>query len=124
MSLRQVSASGHSPGCRSSFMNSKLYVRNLWFETTEADLQALFAQAGTVQSINIIRDRDTGRARGFAFVEMTNEGDAQKAIEQFNEQSFGGRNLTVNVAKPQAVQNGGGARAARPPPRRAGRERT
>ncbi len=88
-------------------MNSKLYVRNLWFETTEADLQALFAQAGTVQSINIIRDRDTGLAREFAFVEMTNEADAQKAIEQFNEQSFGGRNLTVNVAKPQAVRTGG-----------------
>src|SRR2546428_8868162 len=113
MSLRQVSASGHSPGCRSPFMNSKLYVRNLWFETTEADLQALFGQAGTVQAINIIRDRDTGRARGFAFVEMTNEADAQKAIEQFNEQSFGGRDLTVNVAKPQGVRTGGYAGGAR-----------
>ena len=94
-------------------MNSKLYVRNLWFETTEADLQALFAQAGTVQAINIIRDRDTGRARGFAFVEMTNEADAHKAIEQFNEQSFGGRDLTVNVAKPQGVRTGGYAGGAR-----------
>lgn len=88
-------------------MNSKLYVGNLSFDTTEDDLQALFAQAGTVQAINIIRDKDTGRARGFAFVEMTNEADAQNAIEQFNEQSFGGRNLTVNVAKPQAVRTGG-----------------
>lgn len=88
-------------------MNSKLYVGNLSFETTEADLQALFAQAGTVQTINIIRDRDTGRARGFAFVEMTSDEDAQNAIDQFNEQSFGGRNLTVNVAKPQGARNGG-----------------
>jgi RNA recognition motif-containing protein len=88
-------------------MSSKLYVGNLSFETTEADLQALFAQAGTVQAINIIRDKDTGRARGFAFVEMTDDADAQNAIEQFNEQSFGGRNLTVNVAKPQGVRTGG-----------------
>jgi cold-inducible RNA-binding protein len=88
-------------------MNSKLYVGNLSFETNEAELQTLFAQAGTVQAINIIRDRETGRARGFAFVEMTNEADAQTAIDQFNEQPFGGRNLTVNLAKPQAVRTGG-----------------
>ena len=88
-------------------MSSKLYVGNLSFETTEGELQTLFAQAGTVESINIIRDRDTGRARGFAFVEMSTEADAQNAIEQFNEQSFGGRNLTVNVAKPQAARTGG-----------------
>ena len=88
-------------------MNSKLYVGNLSFETTEADLQALFAQAGAVQAINIIRDRDTGRARGFAFVEMTNDADAQNAIDQFNERPFGGRNLTVNVAKPQEMRSGG-----------------
>ena len=94
-------------------MNSKLYVGNLSFDTTEADLQTLFAQAGTVQAISIIRDRDTGRARGFAFVEMTNEADAQTAIEQFNEQSFGGRNLTVNVAKPQGVRTGGYAGGSR-----------
>jgi RNA recognition motif-containing protein len=88
-------------------MNSKLYVGNLSFETTEAELQALFAQAGTVQAINIIRDRETGRTRGFAFVEMINEADAQSAIDRFDEQSFGGRNLTVNFAKPQAVRTGG-----------------
>src|SRR3989442_14990258 len=107
MSLRKISASCISRYAGSPFMNSKLYVGNLPFETPEADLQALFAQAGTVQAINIIRDRDTGRARGFAFVEMTNDADAQNAIDQFNEQSFGGRNLTVNVAKPQGVRAGG-----------------
>lgn len=88
-------------------MNSKLYVGNLSFETTETDLQALFAQAGTVETVNIIRDKDTGRARGFGFVEMTTEADAQNAIDQFNEQPFGGRNLKVNIAKPQVVRSAG-----------------
>jgi RNA recognition motif-containing protein len=88
-------------------MNSKLYVSNLSFETTEVELQDLFAQAGTVQTINIIRDRETGRPRGFVFVEMINEADAQTAIHQFDEQSFGGRKLTVNLAKPQAERIGG-----------------
>ncbi len=89
-------------------MSNKLYVGNLSYETSEADLQALFAEAGTVETVNVIRDRETGRARGFAFVEMASEADAQAAIERFNEQSFGGRNLTVNVAKPQAPRSGGG----------------
>jgi RNA recognition motif-containing protein len=88
-------------------MNNKLYVGNVSFETSEADLQTLFAQAGTVQTVNIIRDRDTGRPRGFGFVEMTTEADAQNAIDQFNEQPFGGRTLTVNLAKPQLARSGG-----------------
>ena len=88
-------------------MNNKLYVGNLSFETNETDLQTLFAQAGTVETVNIIRDRDTGRPRGFGFVEMTTEADAQNAIDQFNEQPFGGRNLTVNIAKPQLARSGG-----------------
>ena len=88
-------------------MNSKLHVGNLSFETTEAELQTLFAQSGTVQAINIIRDRETGRPRGFAFIEMNNEADAQRAIDQFDQHSFGGRNLTVNLARPQAVRTGG-----------------
>ena len=87
-------------------MNTKLYVGNLSYEATEAELEGLFAQAGAVQAINIVRERETGRARGFAFVEMANEPDAQTAIERFHEQSFGGRNLTVNLAKPQAVRTG------------------
>ena len=89
-------------------MSTKLYVGNLPFETTEADLQTLFEQAGAVAAINMIRDRDTGRARGFAFVEMGSQADAQKAIAQFDSQPFGGRNLTVNEARPQAERSGGG----------------
>ena len=88
-------------------MSTKLYVGNLPFDTTEADLQALFAQAGTVETVNVVRDRDTGRARGFAFVEMATEADAQKAISQFNEKPLGGRNLTVNEARPQTPRGGG-----------------
>jgi RNA recognition motif-containing protein len=92
----------------SSFMSTKLYVGNLPFETTESDLQELFAQAGAVETVNVIRDRDTGRARGFAFVEMASGADAQNAIAQLNEKPFGGRNLTVNEARPQAPRGGGG----------------
>ena len=90
---------------------SKLYVGNLPFETTEADLQAHFAQAGAVESVNVMRDRETGRARGFAFVEMANQADTQAAISQFNDQAFGGRRLTVNEARPQ----GGGSSDRRGP---------
>ena len=97
-------------------MNNKLYVGNLSFETSETDLQALFAQAGTVETVNIIRDKETGRARGFGFVEMSSEAEAQNAIDQFNEQPFEGRNLTVNVAKPQVARSGGYAGG----PRRSG----
>lgn len=88
-------------------MSRKLYVGNLPYETNETDLQALFAQAGAVESVNVMRDRDTGRARGFAFVEMANEADAQNAIAQLNDRPFGGRNLTVNEARPQAARSGG-----------------
>ncbi len=89
-------------------MSTKLYVGNLPFETSESDLQDLFAQAGTVESVNVIRDRETGRARGFAFVEMANDTDAQNAIHKFHERPFGGRNLTVNEARPQAPRGSGG----------------
>lgn len=86
---------------------SKLYVGNLPFETTEADLQAHFAQAGDVESVNVMRDRETGRARGFAFVEMANQAASQAAIAQLNDQAFGGRRLTVNEARPQEPRSGG-----------------
>jgi RNA recognition motif-containing protein len=89
-------------------MNRKLYVGNLPYETDEAALQDLFAQAGTVDTIHVMRDRDTGRARGFAFVEMATEADAQNAINQLNEKPFGGRTLAVNEARPQAPRSGGG----------------
>jgi RNA recognition motif-containing protein len=101
-------------------MNRKLYVGNLPYETDEAALQDLFAQAGTVDTIHVMRDRDTGRARGFAFVEMATEADAQNAINQLNEKPFGGRTLAVNEARPQAPRSGGfgGGRDDRGGPRR------
>jgi RNA recognition motif-containing protein len=89
-------------------MNRKLFVGNLPFETTESDLETLFAQAGTVDSVRVMRDRDTGRPRGFAFIEMATDADAQKAIAQFNEQPFGGRQLAVNEARPQVPRGNGG----------------
>lgn len=88
-------------------MSRKLYVGNLPYEVSETDLQSLFAQAGAVESVNVVRDRDTGRARGFAFVEMVSESDAQNAIAQFHDRPFGGRTLTVNEARPQAPRSGG-----------------
>ncbi len=87
---------------------TKLFVGNLPFDTTESDLETLFAEAGTVESVTVMRDRDTGRARGFAFVQMSNATDAQNAIGRFNEQPFGGRRLTVNEARPQQPRSGGG----------------
>jgi RNA recognition motif-containing protein len=86
----------------------KLYVGNLPFETTEDDLQQLFAQAGAVESVRVMRDAATGRARGFAFVEMASDSEAQGAIDKFHEQPFGGRALTVNEARPQASRGGSG----------------
>jgi RNA recognition motif-containing protein len=89
-------------------MSCKLYVGNLPYEANETDLEGLFAQAGTVASVSVMRDRETGRPRGFAFVEMGTEEEAQNAIAQLNEQQFGGRRLTVNEARPQAPRGGGG----------------
>ena len=80
-------------------MARKLYVGNLPYDTGEQDLQALFAEAGPVDSVNVMRDMATGRARGFAFVEMASDADAQKAITQLNNYQLGGRNLTVNEAR-------------------------
>src|SRR5919205_2172350 len=82
-------------------MSMKLYVGNLSFQTTHDDLQALFAQAGTVESVNLIEDRETGRSRGFGFVEMASQEEGQKAIEQFNGKEVNGRNLNVNEARPR-----------------------
>ena len=88
-------------------MTKKLYVGNLPFQTTEDDLSDLFSQTGNVESVRIITDRDTGRSRGFGFVEMADE-DADKAIEQLNGTEMGGRPLTVNEARPQVNRGGGG----------------
>jgi RNA recognition motif-containing protein len=89
-------------------MSRKLYVGNLPFQTEEGELQTLFAQAGAVESVNIVRDAMTGRARGFAFVEMATDAEAQNAIRTLNEYQLGGRNLTVNEARPKTERGGGG----------------
>src|SRR5262245_60998465 len=89
-------------------MGRKLYVGNLPYDVGEADLQALFNQAGSVESVTVMRDQMTGRARGFAFVEMSTDEDAQKAIHDLDAKEFGGRNLTVNEARPKAARGGGG----------------
>jgi RNA recognition motif-containing protein len=88
-------------------MARKLYVGNLPYDTGEQDLESLFAAAGTVESVSVMRDMATGRARGFAFVEMGSDEDAQNAISQFNNYSLGGRNLTVNEARPKPQSSGG-----------------
>ena len=89
-------------------MSRKLFVGTLPYETTEQDLEALFGQAGAVETVTVVRDRMTGRARGFAFVEMANDEDAQKATTQFNGHQMGGRALTVNEARPEAPRGAGG----------------
>ena len=89
-------------------MNTKLYVGNLPYETTESDLQTLFEAAGQVSTITIVRDRATGQARGFAFVEMSDAEGARRAISELDRHQLGGRSLTVNEAKPMAARSGGG----------------
>src|SRR2546425_1001419 len=91
-------------------MSTKLYVGNLAFQTTSQELQELFAQAGTVESASVVEDRDTGRSRGFAFVEMSTKEEATAAIDQFNGKELGGRALKVNEAKPRENRAGGGGR--------------
>lgn len=88
-------------------MSRKLYVGNLPFSTDETQLQELFAQAGTVETVSMVRDRETGRARGFAFVEMGSDEDAQQAINKLNSYELGGRTLTVNEARPKTGGGGG-----------------
>jgi cold-inducible RNA-binding protein len=88
-------------------MGRRLYVGNLPYETGENDLQDLFAQAGTVESVKVMRDMATGRARGFAFVEMSTDEEAAKAINQLNDYQMGGRGLTVNEARPKPERSGG-----------------
>ena len=89
-------------------MGRKLYVGNLPYEVGENELQELFGRAGSVESVTVMRDQMTGRARGFAFVEMSSDEDAQHAITALNGTQVGGRNLTVNEARPKAERSGGG----------------
>lgn len=103
-------------------MNRKLYVGNVPYETGDADLQELFSQAGDVASVNLVRDQATGRPRGFAFVEMSTDAGAQKAIRDLNEREIGGRRLMVNEARPKTTRDsssgyGGGASRRRSEPR-------
>ncbi len=94
-------------------MSMKLYVGNLAFQTSSEDLQQLFAQAGTVESASVVEDRETGRSRGFGFVEMSSKEEGEKAIEQFNGKEVNGRNLNVNEAKPREDRGGGGGGGGR-----------
>lgn len=89
-------------------MSTKLYVGNLPYETTESDLQTLFETAGQVSTVNIVRDRATGQARGFAFVEMQDVDGARRAIAELDRHQYGGRNLTVNEAKPMTPRSNNG----------------
>src|ERR1043165_3896884 len=88
-------------------MGRRLYVGNLPYTTGEAELQELFGRAGTVESVRVMRDAATGRARGFAFVEMATDEEAQKAAAELNQYQMGGRALTVNEARPRPEGGGG-----------------
>jgi len=94
-------------------MGKKLYVGNLPFSSTEQALTEMFGQCGTVESAKIITDRDTGRSKGFGFVEMGSEAEAQAAISKFNGQDYEGRPMTVNEAKPMVPREGGGGGGGR-----------
>ena len=89
-------------------MDTKLYVGNLSYSTTEQDLQELFGQAGTVVSATIIKDRETKRSKGFGFVEMSSQAEAENAIKMFNGYSLSNRELTVNIARPREERSSGG----------------
>ena len=91
-------------------MESKLYIGNLAYSTTEDDLRTLFFQAGTVASVALIKDRDSGQSKGFAFVEMSNQSEAQKAITMFNGYNMGDRELKVSMARPREERSGFGNR--------------
>lgn len=94
-------------------MELKVYVGNLSYATTEDDLRTLFAQAGTVKTVTLIKDRDTGRSKGFAFIEFETQVEAQKAISMFNGQQLGDRELIVNLARPREERGGRGSYGGR-----------
>ena len=91
-------------------METKLYVGNLSYDTTEEDLRTLFAQAGTVESVDLIKDRDSGRSKGFGFIVMGSQSELEKAIQMFNNYELGQRQLTVNIARPREERGQGGGR--------------
>jgi cold-inducible RNA-binding protein len=89
---------------------NRLYVGNLSFDTTEQEVEAAFGEFGTVTNVHLITDRETGRPRGFGFVEMSSDAEARAAIEGLNDRDLGGRNIKVNVARPRENRGGGGYR--------------
>jgi RNA recognition motif-containing protein len=89
-------------------METKLYIGNMSYDTTEEELRALFGEAGTVGSVDIIMDRITGRPKGFGFITMNSQAEAEKAISMFNEKIIHDRALTVNIARPREERSGGG----------------
>jgi len=89
-------------------MEAKLYVGNLPYNTADADLQSMFSAAGTVKSAQVIKDRESGRSKGFGFVEMSSAEEANAAISMFHGKDFNGRPLTVNLARPREERSGGG----------------
>ena len=89
-------------------MEAKLYVGNLPYNTADADLQSMFSAAGTVKSAQVIKDRESGRSKGFGFVEMSSTEEANAAINMFHGKDFNGRPLTVNLARPREERSGGG----------------
>jgi RNA recognition motif-containing protein len=103
-------------------METKLYVGNLSYETTEEDLRALFSQAGQINSVELIKDRDTGRSKGFAFVTMSTQAEIEKAISMFNGKTLNERALNVNIARPREERTSGSNRysSSKPNQRRSG----
>jgi RNA recognition motif-containing protein len=101
-------------------MEAKLYVGNLPYNTVDSDLESLFSQAGTVKSAQVIKDRQSGRSKGFGFVEMSSSEEAQNAITMFHGKDYSGRPLTVNIARPREDRPGGGGGGFRNGPRRSG----
>src|ERR1700682_2708343 len=112
-STRKAQCGSHALSIRSLIVGKKLYVGNLTYNVNESDLEALFAQFGTVQSAQVIVDRDTNRSKGFGFVEMDTAAEAQAAMQGLNAQEYDGRNLTVNEAKPREARTGGGYAGSR-----------
>lgn len=104
-------------------MDTKLYVGNLSYDTTEEDLRTLFSEAGTVTSVALIKDRDSGRSKGFAFVEMSSQSEAEEAIKMFNGRSVDNRELKVNIARPKEERPMGGGYGSRPGGGRSGGRR-
>ncbi len=91
-------------------MESKLYVGNLSYNTTDQDLRELFGQAGEIQEVILVSDKYSGQPKGFGFVQMANQADAEKAIRMFNDQELDGRRIIVNIARPKEERSGGGYR--------------